>query len=100
MENQPRGSKKRERRREKRFQIQSPKPEEDYTIVHLSARGAMVRGRRPVKVGQRTSLQVTLPKGLTRLHFQGKIKWVKQAEEGEKIFYSAGKDPGGLRFAR
>ena len=43
-----------------------------------------------MEAGQKTSLQVSLPKGLTKLHLPGEIKWVKQVGQGEKKFYLAG----------
>jgi Tfp pilus assembly protein PilZ len=77
-------------RYDQRFFFRSPKQEEKQIIFNLSKRGALFAGTEPVEIGQKISLEVTLPKGLAELKLPGKVRWVKRVGEGEQVLFLTG----------
>jgi Tfp pilus assembly protein PilZ len=77
-------------RYDNRFIFHSPKQEDKYIIFNISKRGALFAGTEPVEIGQKISLDVTLPKGLANLKLPGRVRWVNKVGEGENALYLTG----------
>ncbi len=81
---------RKERRKQERIPFLDPKSEENHLIFDLSSMGALFAGKKRVDVGQKISLEVTLPKSMGKLTLPGEIRWVKPIAIEEMHFYLAG----------
>jgi Tfp pilus assembly protein PilZ len=81
---------RKERRKHERLPFLDPKSEKNHLIFDLSSMGALFAGKKRVEVGQRISLEVTLPKSMGKLFLPGEIRWVKPIAIEEMHFYLAG----------
>jgi len=81
---------RKERRKHERISFLDPKSEESHLIFDLSSMGALFAGKKRMDVGQRISLEVTLPKSMGKMILPGEIRWVKPIAIEEMHFYLAG----------